>query len=58
MNDCCKQKENSQIKFVWVGSSKDDEGGYEPLYIYCTICDTIIKDIGVGGYCSGISFDY
>jgi hypothetical protein len=54
---CCEQEENLQIKFVWAGKSKDDEGGYEPLHVYCTACGKIVKEIGIGGYCSAINQD-
>lgn len=57
LNECCKQEENQSIKFVWSGLSKDDEGGYEPLYVYCTSCKIIIKWIGVGGYWSTLDHE-
>lgn len=53
LKECCKQEENLSIKFLWVASNKYDEGGYEPVCVYCTVCDNIVKDIPVGGYIGG-----
>jgi hypothetical protein len=50
VNKCCRQEENLQLKFRWVARSKDDEGDYEPVFVYCTMCGTIVKDISCGGY--------
>jgi hypothetical protein len=53
--ECCKEEKNHKMKFIWVGRSKYDEGDYEPLYIYCSVCGIMVKDIGVGGYWSTIN---
>lgn len=52
---CCDNEKNHAVEWVWAGVSKDDEGGYEPLYIYCEVCREMVKFIGVGGYWSMFS---
>jgi hypothetical protein len=44
LNECCKQDENLQIKFVWMSRHPKLEGDYEPIGIVCAICGTMVKE--------------